>query len=144
MRLVQGAMDRNKTLGLLVAGGVLVGQSFTTLAPEGPWDSASFSRGVLALFGLILIYLAWFTRTFGFLGVAPTVDRWRSPETTWLKVVVFGLACLVLTRSIRLVDGDGFLPEPSGLLLSLVGILALMNGVYVWLIVSGPLADEEE
>ena len=55
----------------------------------------------------------------------------------------FGI-CLVATRAIRLVDGDGFVPEPAGLLLTLVGVLALMNGGYVWLITSGPLADEEE
>ena len=99
---------------------------------------------MLGLLGLVLLYLAWFKQTFGFIGVAPTVNRWRSPETSWLKVVVFGLACLVATRAIRLVDGNGFVPEPAGLLLTLVGVLALMNGGYVWLIASGPLADEEE
>ncbi|MCH1616935.1 MAG: hypothetical protein L7R83_05435 [Candidatus Poseidonia sp.] len=137
-------MDRNVTLGLLLAGVVLVGQSFTTLAPAGPWDSDSFTRGVLGLLGLVLLYLAWFNQTFGFIGVAPTVDRWQSPATTWLRVVVFGLACLVLTRIIRLVDERGVVPEPAGLLLALAGVLALMNGGYVWLITSGPLADEEE
>lgn len=137
-------MDRKNTVGLLVAGIVLVGQSFTALAPAGPWDSPSFSRGVLGLLGLVLIYLAWFNRTFGFYGVAPTVDRWQSPESSWLHVVVFGLACMVVTRIIRVVDDDGFFPEPAGLLLTLMGVLALMNGVYVWLITSGPLAEEEE
>ncbi|MGB1419994.1 MAG: hypothetical protein ACPG7K_04380, partial [Poseidonia sp.] len=76
--------------------------------------------------------------------VAPTVDRWQSPESSWLHVVVFGLACMVVTRIIRVVDDDGFFPEPAGLLLTLMGVLALMNGVYVWLITSGPLAEEEE
>lgn len=137
-------MDRKDTVGLLIAGIVLVGQSFTTLAPAGPWNSPSFSRGVFGLLGLCLLYIAWFKRTFGFYGVAPTVDRWQSPETSWLHVVVFGLACLVVTRIIRVVDGNGFFPEPAGLLLALVGVLALMNGAYVWLITSGPLADEEE
>ena len=137
-------MDRKATLALLGAGVVLVGQSFTTLAPSGPWDSPSFTRGVLGLLGLVLLYLAWFKQTFGFIGVAPTVHRWRSPATSGLQVVVFGLVCLVATRAIRLVDGDGFVPEPAGLLLTLVGVLALMNGGYVWLITSGPLADEEE
>ena len=144
MRLLHRIMDRKATLGLLAAAVVLVGQSFTTLAPAGPWDSPSFTRGVLGLLGLVLLYLAWFKQTFGFIGVAPTVNRWRSPETSWLKVVMFGLACLVATRAIRLVDGNGFVPEPAGLLLTLVGVLALMNGGYVWLIASGPLADEEE
>ena len=50
----------------------------------------------------------------------------------------------MLTRIIRLVDERGVVPEPAGLLLALAGVLALMNGGYVWLITSGPLADEEE
>jgi hypothetical protein len=129
---------------LLVAGLLLVGQTFTDLAPNGPWDSASFSRGVLGLAGMLALYLAWFKRTFGIYGVAPTVNRWASPSTSWLNVIVFGLACLVATRVIRLVDGSGFFPEPAGLLLALVGFLALMNGGYVWLITAGPLNDEEE
>ena len=137
-------MERKGTIGLLVAGTLLVMQTFTTVAPPGPWDSSSFTRGVLGLLGLILIYLAWFNHTFGMVGVAPTVNRWSSPETTWLQVVVFGLACLVLTRIIRWGDSDGFIPEPAGLLLALIGFLALMNGLYVWLITNGPLVDEEE
>ena len=88
-------------------------------------------------------YLAWFSHTFGMLGVAPTVDRWATPETTWIRVVVFGLACLVLTRTVRLFDSEGVVPQPAGLLITLVGILAIMNGLYVWAIASGPLMDEE-
>ena len=38
----------------------------------------------------------------------------------------------------------GVIPEPTGLLLALIGFFALMNGLYVWLITNGPLADEEE
>ena len=136
-------MDRKDTVGLLIAGIVLVGQSFTTLAPAGPWNSPSFSRGVFGLLGLCLLYIAWFKRTFGFYGVAPTVDRWRS----WnLLASCCGVWIGVLGRHriIRVVDGNGFFPEPAGLLLALVGVLALMNSAHVWLITSGPLTDEEE
>ena len=137
-------MERKGTAGLLVAGLVLVAQSFTTMAPDGPWDSSSFTRGALGLVGLVLIYLAWFNHTFGKMGVAPTVNRWNTPETTWLQVVVFGLVCLVVTRIIRWMDTGGFVPEPAGLLLGLIGFLAFMNGLYVWLITNGPLNEEEE
>ena len=136
-------MERKDTVGLLAVGSLLVAQAFTDLAPEGPWDSASFTRGTIGLLGMVLIYLAWFKHTFGMYGVAPTVNRWSAPEASWLKVVVFGLACLVLTRCVRLVGGDLF-PEPTGLLLALIGVLAIMNGVYVWLITNGPLSEEEE
>ncbi len=137
-------MERKDTLGLLVAGTLLILQSFTDLAPAGPWDSASFTRGVLGLVGMVLVYLAWFKHTFGFFGVAPTVNRWATPETTWLRVIAFGLGCLVVTRAVRFFDGGGVVPEPAGLLITLVGVLAVMNGLYVWAITSGPLNDEEE
>ena len=83
-------MERKDTVGLLVAGVLLILQSFTDLAPAGPWDSPSFTRGVLGLVGMVLVYLAWFKHTFGIFGVAPTVNRWSNPETTWLRVVAFG------------------------------------------------------
>ena len=76
--------------------------------------------------------------------MAPTVNRWQTPETTWLRVVVFGLACLVVTRAVRLLDDRGTVPDPAGLLVALVGVLAIMNGLYVWAITNGPLNDEEE
>ena len=137
-------IERKDTVGLLVAGVLLILQSFTDLAPGGPWDSASFTRGVLGLVGMVLVYLAWFKHTFGIFGVAPTVNRWSAPETTWLRVVTFGLVCLVVTRAVQLFDSDGVVPEPAGLLITLVGVLAIMNGLYVWAVTNGPLNDEEE
>jgi hypothetical protein len=138
-------MEEKRVDGILLGAGLLLlGQTFTDVAPDGPWASASFSRGVLGLAGMVALYLVWFKRTFGFYGVAPTVNRWASPSTSWLNVVLFGLGCLVATRLIRLFDEDGLFPEPAGLLLALVGCLALMNGIYVWLVTDGPLNDEEE
>lgn len=142
--LQHAVMERKDTVGLLVAGVLLILQSFTDLAPGGPWDSASFTRGVLGLVGMVLVYLAWFKHTFGIFGVAPTVNRWSTPKTTWLRVVAFGLGCLVVTRGVRLFDSDGVVPEPAGLLITLVGVLAIMNGLYVWAVTNGPLNDEEE
>ena len=91
---------------------------------------------------MVLIHLAPFKHTFGMYGVAPTVNRWSAPEASWLKVVVFGLASWCwLRRSPR---RRRSVPEPTGLLLALIGVLAIMNGVYVWLITNGPLSEEEE
>ena len=129
--------------GLLVVGIVLMLQTFTDMAPAGPWDSSSFTRGVLGLLGMSLVYLAWFKRTFGVYGVAPTVNRWAQPASSWLHAVVFGLACLVTGRILGLGWFDGFVPEPAGLLMTLIGMLAVMNGTYVWLVTSGPLLEEE-
>lgn len=138
-------MEAKTWSGILIAmGTLLVAQTFLDLAPEGPWDSASFSRGILGLAGLSCLYLAWFQRTFDRFGVAPTIDRWQRPEDTWLNVIVFGLLCLVATRALSLFDNDGFAPEPAGLILALIGSLALLNGGYVWSVTKGPLAMDEE
>ncbi len=130
-------------VGLLAGGVVLLAQTFVDVVPAGPWNSASFTRGVLGLLGMLMLYLTWFHHTFGFYGVAPTVNRWINPEGSWSKVVVFGLACVVATRLIRVIDDEGVVPEPAGLLLLLIGALAMMNGLYVWAITLGPLLEEE-
>jgi hypothetical protein len=39
---------------------------------------------------------------------------------------------------------DAHLPEPTGLLVMLVGSLAVLNGTYVGLVVRGPFRIEEE
>ena len=127
---------------LLGIGTVLVAQTLVDVAPEGPWSSASFSRGMLGLAGLVCLYLGWFIATFGRLGVAPTVDRWKHPETSWSNVVLFGLACMVMARFMGRNDAE-IIPEPAGLLVGLIGVLAIANGLYVWLVVKGPLKEEE-
>ena len=33
-------------------------------APSGPWDSESFSLGVMGLTGMVLLYVAWYRLTF--------------------------------------------------------------------------------
>ena len=127
-----------------VVGLLLVMQTFLDFAPAGPWDSRSFSRGVIGLFGLILLYLSWFRFTFDRKGIAPVVTIWQNPKTTSTNVVVFGLICLVFTKFIVNANiGDSF-PQPAGLIITLIGLLAIANGVYVWLISAGPLAVGEE
>jgi hypothetical protein len=127
-----------------VVGLLLVMQTFLDFTPAGPWDSRSFSRGVIGLFGLILLYLSWFRFTFDRKGIAPVVTLWESPTSTSINVIVFGLICLVFTKFvINSSIGDSF-PQPAGLLISLVGLLAIANGSYVWLISAGPLSVDEE
>ena len=136
-------MEPQKQGRLLVGfGALLVAQTFLDIAPEGPWSSASFSRGMLGLSGLICLYLGWFTLTFGRMGVAPTVDLWSRPGTTWLNIVIFGLVCLVMARFMGWTETE-VVPEPAGLLVGLIGILAVSHGLYVWLVVKGPLREEE-
>jgi hypothetical protein len=138
-------MERTHSWRWLVGLGVIgVAQGFVDVAPSGPWDSASFSRGVLGLCGMVCLYLAWFRYTFDLNGVAPTMDRWKNPKATWINVVLFGLGVLLLVKITSWSGVDGHLPEPTGLLLTLVGCLAVLNGAYVGLVAQGPFRIEEE
>ena len=138
-------MDRTQSWGwLAVLGGLGIAQGFADLAPAGPWESASFSRGVIGLGGMVCLYLAWFRRTFDMNGVAPTLDRWKNPEQSWRSVVAFGCALLAGVKVITWLELDVHLPEPTGMLITLVGCLALLNGTYVGLVVRGPFKIPEE
>lgn len=128
-------------VGWSIAGCLLVLQTFVDLVPDGPWGSAAIGRGGLGLAGLACLYLAWFRRTFGD-GVLPTVDRWKHPRRTWPTVVAAGLFALLLARA----SGLGWMPkawpEAAGLTLSLIGLLLVLNGLYVAAVVH--VLDEEE
>ena len=143
--LPRQVMDRTHPWRWLAVLGVLgIAQGFADIAPPGPWDSPSFSRGVLGLCGLVCLYLAWFRYTFDLNGVAPTMDRWKNPQQSWINVVLFGLACLLVVKLVTWLEYDAHLPEPTGLLVTLIGCLVVLNGVYVGLVVQGPFRLHEE
>ena len=136
-------MERNNEAKLLALTGlVLIASTFTNLSIPGPWDSASFTKGVLGLAGLVLIYRAWFYFTFQKMGWLPLVSLWQNPQDSWSKVAIVGLACLVFVKGMGLLQLD-FMPEPAGLVITLIGLLILLNGIYVGLS-RGPLNDSEE
>ena len=70
-----------------IVGLLLVAQTFLDLAPAGPWDSRSFSRGAIGLVGLVLLYISWFRFTFDRKGIAPVVTLWKSPKSTSINVI---------------------------------------------------------
>ena len=43
---------------LAAFGTICVIQTFLDFTPAGPWDSRSFSRGVIGLIGLVSIYIS--------------------------------------------------------------------------------------
>ena len=110
-------------------------------APSGPWDSESFSLGVMGLTGMVLLYVAWYRLTFKRRGLVPWLDLWQDPDGSSRKILFTGVATLVLAW----VAGNPLqeqMPDPSGLILTLIGLLMLLNGTYVKLSI-GPLADSE-
>ena len=129
---------------LAVAGVVLIAQTFVDFTPEGPWNSRSFSRGLVGLTGLICLYVAWFRWAFDRKGVAPTTNLWKTPEDTWMNVLLFGLSCLLAVKVMVWLDYTESFPEPTGMILTLIGSLVILNALYVGLITVGPLASSSE
>ena len=125
---------------LTLAGITCVAQSFVDLDISGPWDSSSFSQGSIALLGLVLLYMSWFRWTFKVKGVAPVISRWKDPVNSSKKVTAVGIVLVILAYVTGRIE---VFPDPTGLLLLLVGMLVLLCGIYVWSVVDGPLHEEE-
>jgi len=110
-------------------------------APTGPWDSDSFSLGVIGLTGLGLLYVAWYRCTFKRRGLIPWLDLWQDPVSSSSKVLAAGVT--IITAGWILGNHlQEQVPDPSGLILILIGLLMLINGAYVKLSI-GPLAGPE-
>ncbi len=109
-------------------------------APAGPWNDVGFSRGVGGLLGMILLYRAWYLRTFRVRGLIPELRRWKTPESSIRRVAIAGVVTLVFAWLV----GNPFsqwVPRPAGLLFTLIGLLILLVAGYAALVL-GPLADE--
>lgn len=126
-----------------LTGIICVVQTFFDLAPEGPWDSRSFTRGVIGLIGIGCLYISWFRFTFNQKGVIPIIKIWKKPGSSWLPVMIFGIMCYVFVISINELEMDKHFPKTTGMILLLMGSLSILNATYVWLVVNGPLSEEE-
>ena len=111
------------------------------LAPTGPWNSESFSLGIIGLTGLTLLYVAWYRLTFQRKGLVPWMDLWKDPERSSRSVIAAGMAIIAAAWLAGNVVEEA-VPKPAGLILTLVGLLVLLNGIYVYLSV-GALSDTE-
>jgi len=126
-----------------LTGIICVVQTFFNLAPEGPWDSRSFTRGVIGLIGIGCLYISWFRFTFNQKGVIPIIKIWKKPGSSWLPVMIFGIMCYVFVISINELEMDKYFPKTTGMILLLMGSLSILNATYVWLVVNGPLSEKE-
>ena len=125
------------TLGLLLIGSTFI----TGWAPQGPWDSESFSRGLFGLAGGFLIYLAWYRHTFGIWSVIPALHMWQHPHSSTRILAAIGVGLFFSSYLLGTVES---LPEPLSLILLLCALLVLLAAAYAWLVFEGPLGDEEE
>ena len=111
-------------------------------APDGPWGSESFTRGVFGLAGGFMLYLAWYRHTFGVWCVIPALHMWTQPKSSIRILAAMGVAFVFTAQIIGNTLGN--LPAPMAMFIMLSGLLMLLTSLYAWLVIEGPLADEEE
>ena len=116
-------------------------QTFMDFAPAGPWDSRSFTRGVIGLIGLVSLYVAWFRFTFQKKGLIPTIELLKNPEKSWIYAIIFGIGCYLFVIMINRMNVAEYFPETTGMIILLIGSLSILNSIYVWMVISGPLSE---
>ena len=119
---------------ILLLNTMILGFSF-----PGPWDSESFTLGIIGMAGLGFWYVAWYRFTFNRKGLIPWLDNWENPEKSSKQVFATGLLTIILAW----LAGNPlqeYVPEPTGLVLLLIGLLISLSGAYSMLAL-GPLSD---
>ena len=131
----------------LVVGLICVAQSFVEWnTPEGPWQEQTFTRGVIALVGLGFVYVAKYRWQFREDGLIPYLKIYRcKPQQIAMVSVVDGMAAIALILLLKTLSENGvFVPVPASLILLLYAMLMFLHAAYAWLVIEGPLRDEEE
>ena len=117
-------------LGLVL----LLNTIFIKISFSWPWDSESFTLGVMGLIGLTMLYISWYRFTFKRRGLVPWMDLWKNPETSSKKLLLFSIFTLIL--SYFLGKNQVFFPDPTSLIFSLIALLTLIQATYVYLSVT--------
>jgi len=137
-------MDEPKSNHPAIAclGLILVISTFISgWAPDGPWGSESFTRGLFGLVGGVLLYLAWYRHKFALWGVIPALSMWSNPHVSTRILAALGVALFFCSYLLGTMDS---IPAPISLILLLCSLLILLTSAYAWFVFEGPLSDEEE
>jgi hypothetical protein len=126
-----------KIWGFLGAA-LLFNSSILKISFLGPWDSKSFTLGIFGLIGICFIYISWYRFTFKNNGLIPWMDNWKYPSKSAKYELLIGIFTIILAG----LTGNNIpqLPDPTGLILALIGTLMVLNAIYV-LLSLGPLKD---
>ena len=113
---------------------LLINTIFIRISFSWPWDSESFTLGVMGLIGLTMWYVSWYRFTFKRRGLVPWLDLWINPESSSKKLFLFSFTILIL--SYLLGQDQLFFPDPTSLIFSLVALLTFIQATYVLLSVT--------
>ena len=124
----------------LVGAALLINVVILKISIDGPWDSETFTLGLIGSVSIALFYVSWYRLTFRRRGLIPWVDLWKEPSSSAKKVLLSSLVVLFMAW----LSGNHLqhiLPTPTGLVLSLIGFLMLTQSAYVLMSI-GPLSDD--
>ena len=117
---------------------LLLNTLITKISFSQPWGSETFTLGVLGMAGLFLLYVAWYRFTFDRKGLVPWLDQWDNPAKSSKKEFTVSLFVIIMAYFIGQYNFP--LPNPTALILLLIGLLMLIHSIYVILSI-GILAD---
>ena len=113
---------------------LLINTIFIKFSFSWPWDSESFTLGVMGLTGLIMLYISWYRFTFKRRGLVPWLDLWENPQSSSKKLFLFSLIILIFSD---LLGRDQLIfPDPTSLIFSLIALLTFIQATYVFLSVT--------
>ena len=113
---------------------LLINTIFIKISFSWPWNSESFTLGVMGLIGLTMWYISWYRFTFKRRGLVPWLDLWKNPKSSSKKLFLFSFTILIL--SYLLGKDQLFFPDPTSLIFSLIALLAFIQATYVILSVT--------
>ncbi|HIE63476.1 MAG: hypothetical protein CXT72_01855 [Methanobacteriota archaeon] len=117
---------------------LLLNTLVTKISFSQPWGSESFTLGVLSVAGLFFLYVAWYRITFDRKGLIPWLDQWDNPAKS--SANEFAVSLFVIIMAYYIGRNNLPLPNPTALILLLIGLLMLIHSIYVILSI-GILAD---
>ena len=108
------------------------------MGPCRAMERPNIQHRAAGVLGGCALYIAWFRWTFRTEGILPRLELWDDPERTWWHPGALGMV-LLISAPIGRVEA---LPGTTGLLLGLIGSLAILVSLHAGLAVS-LLAEEE-
>ena len=70
------------------------------LSTPGPWDSESFTLGLMGGVSMVLLYISWYRLTFKRRGLIPWVDLWVEPKKSASLVLLCSIVTLSMAKTV--------------------------------------------
>ena len=101
---------------------------YLRLSPAGPWGEPKFTNGVVGTSALAALYVSWYRFTFRRGGVLIPVRELQQPKVAGVKAGVFSLFCIFSAHAF---GGSALLPGASGLVVMVIGLLGILQSLYL-------------